>query len=99
MKSTDQNQKKLTKSRDRSEGKIGAIFWIFEFMVEKRNSWGNPWQPKAADTNMLRVHLVGGPIFKDFDLESGGIGGERRGTEVEAETRRTPTNSRTQQEK
>ena len=48
-------------------------------MVEERNSWGNPWQPKAADTNMLRVHLVGGPIFKDFDLESGGIGGERRG--------------------
>ena len=48
-------------------------------MVENRNSWGNPWQPKAVDTNMLRVHLVGGPIFKDFDLESGGNGGGRRG--------------------
>ena len=60
-------------------GKIGAIFLRFSIFGGKEKFVENPWQPKAADTNMLRVHLVGGPIFKDFDLESGGIGGERRG--------------------
>ena len=34
-------------------------FWGKEFRG------GIPWQPKAADTNMLRVAARGGPMFKD----------------------------------
>ena len=38
MKSMDQNQEKLTRSRDRSRDQFWGYFWgIFEFMVEITN--------------------------------------------------------------
>ena len=62
-KSLDQNHKKLTQTRDRSETKFGVFYENFRFL-------GDPWQPKATDTNMLRGDREGGPMFKDSWVNS-----------------------------
>ena len=49
----DQNHE-LTKSKDRSEGKLGLFFGgIFDFKVEKRKIGGKFVINRALDTNML----------------------------------------------
>jgi hypothetical protein len=46
----DENHKKLTKSRDRSEANFVAIFGYFRIYGGNQESVVNPWKPKAADT-------------------------------------------------
>src|SRR3954467_1058618 len=72
----DQNHKKLTKSRDRSEGKLGLFLVGFSILRWiKRKIGGKFVINRALDTNMLGGNPWVGPIFHEFHEKRGESGG------------------------
>ena len=85
----DQNHEKLTKSKDRSEGKLGLFWWDFRFYGDRRKIGGKFVINRALDTNMLGGNPGVGPIFHEFHEKRGESGGRgKKGMKT--------TNTRTQ---
>src|SRR3954467_12776588 len=96
----DQNHKKLTKSRDRSEGKLGLFLVGFSILRWIKEKIGGKFViNRALDTNMLGGNPGVGPIIHEFHEKRGGkrwSGNEiEEGDEIRehkhTKTRYTPT--------
>ena len=88
----DQNHEKLTKSRDRSEGKLGLFLVGFSILrwIKEKIGWKFVIN-RALDTNMIGGNPGVGPIFHEFHEKRGESGGRRMKSRKEMKSANTRT--------
>src|SRR3954468_15781132 len=88
----DQNHEKLTKSRDRSEGKLGLFLVGFSILRRIKIKFGGKFViNRSLDTNMLGGNPGVGPIFHEFHEKQGESGGRRMKSRKEMKSANTRT--------